>query len=191
MHLTFIPVIHQKDNKSGKIVDKISCSEFWKGKNSYKNLQDNFYSYMVRSGFNLERGNSKDNEHIPIEKLKKITNYEVQEMFKDNNTLEQEVVTNDVEVLRENYKRVIKKYNNIAKRYTKVKNIVDETMYKAEELQKENQELKQENIKLEKEVSTLKDFINKTFECIHTLFDFPIDSLKRIVKSFWENIKSK
>ena len=72
MHLVFIPVVHTKD-KNGKAVDKISCSEFWKGKNSYKFLQDNYYSYMTKAGFNLERGNREGNEHIPIEKLKKIT----------------------------------------------------------------------------------------------------------------------
>lgn len=191
LHLIFIPVVHKKDNKSGKTVDKISCSEFWKGKNSYKILQDNFYSYMVRSGFDLERGNTEDNEHIPIEKLKKVTNYEVQEMFKETNNLESEVITNDIELLKENYKKVILKYNTIAKRYTKIKNVVDETMYKVEKVQEENRELKQENIKLEKEVATLKDFINKTFECVHTLFDFPLERLKNIVKNFWERMRNK
>lgn len=189
MHIVFIPVIHKKDSKSGQTFDKISCSEFWKGKNSYKILQDNFYSYMIKSGFNLERGNQIENEHIPIEKLKKITNYEVQEIFKESNNLEQEVITNNVEILRDNYKRVIRKFNTIAKRYTKIKNIVDETMYKAEQLQEENQELKKENIKLENEVITLKDYISKAFECVHILFDFPIERLKNIVNNFWENIR--
>lgn len=189
LHLVFIPVIHKQDAKSGKTIDKISCTEFWKGKNSYKILQDNFYSYMVKSGFDLERGNKEENEHIPIEKLKKVTNYEVQEIFKETNNLEQKIVTNNVEILKENYKRVIKKFNTIAKRYTKIKNTVDETMYKAEQLQEENRELKRENSKLEKEVETLKDFINKIFECVHILFDFPIERLKSIVKNFWENIR--
>lgn len=187
LHLVFIPVIHKKDSKSGKITDKISCTEFWKGKNSYKILQDNFYSYMVRSGFDLERGNKEENEHIPIEKLKKVTNYEVQEMFKETNYLEQEIVTNDVEVLRDNYKRAIKKFNTLAKRYTKIKNVVDETMYKVEQVQEENRELRQENIKLEKEVETLKDFIDKTFECVHIMFDFPIERLKSIVRNFYRS----
>lgn len=110
-------------------------------------------------------------------------------MFKETNYLEQEIVTNDVEVLRDNYKRAIKKFNTLAKRYTKIKNVVDETMYKAEQVQEENRELRQENIKLEKEVETLKDFIDKTFECVHIMFDFPIERLKNIVKNFWDNMK--
>lgn len=189
LHLVFIPVVHKKDSKSGKVIDKISCSEFWKGKNSYKILQDNFYSYMIRSGFDLERGNKEENEHIPIEKLKKVTNYEVQEMFKETNNLEQEVITDNIEVLKDNYKRVIRKFNTVAKRYTKIKNIVDETMFKTERLQRENQELKRENVKLKNEVETLKNFINKTFKCVHILFDFPIERLKSIVQNFWENVR--
>jgi hypothetical protein len=31
---------------------------------------------MTNSGFDLERGNSKENKHIPIETLKSVTNYE-------------------------------------------------------------------------------------------------------------------
>ena len=47
MHLVFLPVVHNLDTKSGKLVDKISCSEFWRGKNSYKELQDKFYDYIA------------------------------------------------------------------------------------------------------------------------------------------------
>ena len=74
MHLVFIPVVHTKD-KEGNEIDKIACSEYWKGKDSYKRLQDNFYAYITKAGFDLERGNTKENTHISIETLKKITNY--------------------------------------------------------------------------------------------------------------------
>ena len=99
MHIVFIPVVHTI-NKKGKEINKIACSEFWKGRESYRILQDRFYKYVTESGFDLERGNTKDNEHIPIEKLKKITNFEVQEMFKDTNCLEQEKITDNIEVMR-------------------------------------------------------------------------------------------
>lgn len=59
MHLIFIPVVHKLDKKSGKTFDKISCTEFWHGRNSYKILQDNFYKYMTRAGFELSRGETK------------------------------------------------------------------------------------------------------------------------------------
>lgn len=31
MHLVFLPVVHTTDKKGNKI-DKLACSEFWKGK---------------------------------------------------------------------------------------------------------------------------------------------------------------
>ena len=162
LHIVFIPVVHTT-NKKGKEINKIACSEFWKGKESYRILQDRFYKYVTDNGFDLERGNTKDNEHIPIEKLKKITNFEVQEMFKDTNCLEQEKITDNIEVMRNDYKRVINKFNTLAKRYTRIKNIVEETMYKTEQVQEENYVLKQENKELKKEVLTLRDYIYKTF----------------------------
>lgn len=55
MHLVYIPVIDSK-NKKGEKIRKISASEFWKGKGSYKTLQDNFYKYIKEKGFDLERG---------------------------------------------------------------------------------------------------------------------------------------
>ena len=64
---------------------------------------------MIKSGFNLERGNKEENEHIPIEKLKKITSYETQEMFEESKHYEQEKVTNDIEIMRNDYKRVLLK----------------------------------------------------------------------------------
>ena len=183
LHIVFIPVVHTT-NKKGKEINKIACSEFWKGKESYRILQDRFYKYVTDNGFDLERGNTKDNEHIPIEKLKKITNFEVQEMFKDTNCLEQEKITDNIEIMRNEYKRVINKFNTLAKRYTKIKNIVEETMYKTEQIQKENYTLKQENKELKKEVLTLRDYIDKTFEYVSLLFDFSKDRLKRLVNSF-------
>ena len=183
LHILFIPVVHKKD-KEGKEINKIACSEFWKGRESYRILQDKFYKYVTDNGFDLERGNTKDNEHIPIEKLKKITNYEIQEMFKDTKHLEKEKTTNNIEIMRDDYKRVIGKFNTLAKRYTRIKNTVEETMIKAEQIQVENYNLKQENKELKKEVITLKNYIDKTFEYVSLLFDFSKDRLKRLVNSF-------
>jgi hypothetical protein len=183
LHILFVPVVHKKD-KNGNEINKIACSEYWKGKDSYKKLQDKFYSYMTKSGFDLERGNKDENEHIPIEKLKKITSYEVQEMFKDTKHLEQEKITNDIEIMRNDYKRVINKFNTLAKRYTRIKNVVEETMSKAEQIQEENFELKQENTNLKKEVISLKNYIDKTFEYVSLLFDFSKERLKNLVNSF-------
>ncbi len=190
LHIVFIPVVHTKDKK-GNNINKIACSEFWKGKESYRILQDKFYKCVTDNGFDLERGNTNGNEHINIEQLKKITNYEMQTMFENTQNYEQEKVTNDIEVMREYYRRVINKCNTLAKRYTKVKSIVNETMYKVEQIQVENNNLKQENAKLKNELIKLKDYIDKTFEYIGLLFDFPKDRLKRLVNSFIERMNLK
>ena len=38
---------------------------------------------MTKSGFNLERGNTKENKYIDIERLKRLTNYEMQQYEKN------------------------------------------------------------------------------------------------------------
>lgn len=75
MHLVFIPVVHTKDKK-GNDIDKIACSEFWKAKDSYRQLQDAFYNYMVANNFELERGNPSEKIHLSVEDYKNITNFE-------------------------------------------------------------------------------------------------------------------
>lgn len=72
MHLVFIPVVHTTDKK-GNAIDKIACSEFWKAKDSYRQLQNAFHSYITANGFDLERGNPSERVHLSVEDYKKIT----------------------------------------------------------------------------------------------------------------------
>lgn len=75
MHLVFIPVVHTQDKK-GNDIDKIACSEFWKEKDSYRQLQDAFYNYIKSNNFELERGNENGRVHLSVEDYKKITGFE-------------------------------------------------------------------------------------------------------------------
>jgi len=75
MHLVFIPVVHTQDKK-GNNIDKIVCSEFWKEKDSYRQLQDGFYNYIKANNFNLERGKEDGRVHLSVEEYKKITGFE-------------------------------------------------------------------------------------------------------------------
>lgn len=75
MHLVFIPVVHTQDKK-GNNIDKIACSEFWKEKDSYRQLQDSFYKYVKANNFNLERGKEEARVHLSVEEYKKITGFE-------------------------------------------------------------------------------------------------------------------
>ena len=99
LHLVFVPVIHTKD-KQGNTIDKIACSQYWKGKDSYRQLQDKFYSYMI-----------------------------------------------------------------------------------------ENTNLKTENMNLKSENRTLKNYIDKTFEVVKHLFNFPTKLFKNIVEDFITHIE--
>ncbi|HHX63211.1 MAG TPA: hypothetical protein GX707_21240 [Epulopiscium sp.] len=76
-HLTYIPVV-EATNKKGQEIQKINCSEFWKGFNSYGKLQDNFYDHMKEQGFDLERGERNEGreerrEHMSVQKFKEET----------------------------------------------------------------------------------------------------------------------
>ena len=78
MHLTFIPVIHTKDEQ-GNAIDKICARDFWRGTDSYRKLQNDFHKYVTSKGFDLERGLPVEEtgaKHYKIEDLKKITNFE-------------------------------------------------------------------------------------------------------------------
>lgn len=78
MHLMFVPVVHTKD-KEGNKIDKICARDFWKGRNSYRKLQDTYFNHVKSKGFDLERGmfiEDTGRKHYTIEEYKKITNYE-------------------------------------------------------------------------------------------------------------------
>lgn len=75
LHLVFIPVIHTQDKK-GNDIDKIACSEFWKGYDSFRDLQDNFYQTMKEHGFDLERGQTSHKKHLTVQDYKEITNFD-------------------------------------------------------------------------------------------------------------------
>ena len=178
LHLVFIPVVHTKDKKGNK-VDKIACSQYWKGKDSYRQLQDNFYSYMIEHRFDLERGNTKDNTHIPIETLKQITNYENIKYELSNEQIKSISTKNTNLILQQN-KELIQYTNKLKLQLSKTYPLIN----KAEQLQKENTYLKTENVKLKTENNRLKNYIDKTFEVVKHLFNFPSGILKNIVDDF-------
>ena len=179
MHLVFIPVIHKEDKKTAKQIDKIACSEYWKGKDSYRELQDNFYKYITEHGFNLERGKTSNSKHLNIETLKQITNYE---NIKYELTQEQiqPINTKNPELILEQNSKLIKHTNKLKEQLSKSYMAIN----RVEKLEKENYILKQENEELKKENSKLRNYIQKTFEVVKHLFDFPLDRFKRLVDNF-------
>lgn len=165
--------------KNGNFIKKIACSEYWKGKDSYKKLQDSFYKYIVENGFDLERGKEREVEHLSTEKLKQITNYENIKYELSQEEIQPLETKNTALVLAQN-KELVKYVNklkfHLSKSYTAI-----ETMNK---LQKENANLQFENQELKRENHKLKNYIRNTFEVVKHLFNFPVDSFKRLVDNF-------
>lgn len=100
MHLVFLPVVHTTDKK-GNAIDKLACSEFWKEKDSYRNLQNAFYDYMVSHNFNLLRGLPKEEtnrQHLDIKEYKELTNFNVTKELVESITLDipKEININDL-----------------------------------------------------------------------------------------------
>ena len=186
LHIVFIPVIHKLDRKSGKMIDKISCSEFWKGKDSYKKLQDSFYKCVKDNGFDLERGKSNNVEHLSTEKLKQITDYENIKSELKNNKIKEIDNTNLQIVVAQNKKLVV--YTNKLKSYL-AKSF--KAMERVDNIQVENKDLKQENYELKQENKRLKEYLEHTFEYVSLLFDFSKNRLKRLVDTFVNSLNKE
>lgn len=186
LHLIFMPVIRKKDKKSGKEIEKIACSEYWKGKDSYKRLQDNFYEYIAKNGFDLERGNNREIEHLSTEKLKQITNYD-NIKYEMTHEQVQPINSKNISVIIQQNQELVKYANKLKEQVSKSFTAIN----MVERLQKENNILKSENERLRQENSGLRNYINKTFEVVRNLFDFPIDTFKRLVNNFIEHFEKE
>ena len=145
MHLIYIPVIHTKD-KEGNEIDKICARDFWRGRDSYRDLQNEFYKYITSKGFDLERGLQIEEtgaKHQKIEELKKITNFENTKKVLENVKLELPEIPNinDIKLIKLNKEKV---ENEIIKPK-------DELI----------QELYQDNITLHRELSKQAKIVNE------------------------------
>ena len=183
MHLVFLPVVHTTDKK-GNSIDKLACSEFWKAKDSYRQLQDAFYKYMVENGFNLQRGLPKEEtgrEHYSVEEYKKITNFKQTKEILDNMKLELPDVPDITDI---NINRLSKKRDGkILEEIIKPKDNVIQNLYQdninlhrqlsrqaqvieeAEKYQKERDNIIADNEKLHDEVDNIKiEYNKKEFE---------------------------
>ena len=179
MHLIFLPVVHTTDKK-GNSIDKLACSEFWKAKDSYRQLQDAFYKYMVENGFDLQRGLPKEEtnrQHYSVEEYKKITNFKQTKEILRNMKLELPDVPDiaDINVNRLSKKRDEKILEEIIKpKDNVIQNLYQDNMNlhrqlsrqaqiieEAEKYQKERDDIIADNEKLHDEVDNIKTEYNK------------------------------
>ena len=183
MHLIFLPVVHTTDKK-GNPIDKLACSEFWKAKDSYRQLQDTFYKYMVENGFDLQRGLPKEEtnrEHYSVEEYKKITNFKQTKEILKNMKLELPEVPeiDDIKMARWSKKRDEKILEDIIKPKDDLINKLyqdnwlmhqqllrqEKMVEKAEKYEKERNKIIEDNENLHNEVEQMKkDYKQKEFD---------------------------
>ena len=183
MHLVFLPVVHTQDKK-GNSIDKLACSEFWKAKDSYRQLQDAFYNYMVQNGFELQRGIPREEtgrEHYSVEEYKKITNFKQTKEILNNMKLELPDIPDitDININRLSKKRDEKIIEEIIKpKDNVIQNLYQDNMNlhrqlsrqaqvieEAEKYQKERDRIMADNEKLHCEVDNIKtEYDKKEFE---------------------------
>lgn len=183
MHLVYIPVVHTKDKK-GNDIEKIACSEFWKEKDSYRQLQNSFYEYMINHNFELERGipvEETERNHVDLKEFKEITNFEKTKETLSNIKLELPNVPNlkDINVNKLSKKRdekileeIIKPkdnmikdlyHDNIALRHELLSK--SKMFEQAEKYQQERDKIIKDNNALHNEVEEIKsEYKDKEFE---------------------------
>ena len=183
MHLIFLPVVHTTDKK-GNPIDKLACSEFWKAKDSYRQLQYAFYKYMVKNGFDLQRGLLKEEtnrEHYSVEEYKKITNFKQTKEILKNIKLELPDVPDiaDININRLSKKRDEKILEDIIKPKDDLINKLyqdnwlmyqqllrqEKMVEKATKYEKERNKIIEDNENLHNEVEQIKkDYKQKEFD---------------------------
>ena len=198
MHLVYIPVIHTKD-KEGKDIYKICCRDFWKGRDSYRQLQNAFHKYITSKGFDLERGLPVEEtgaKHEKIEDLKKLTNFENTKKVLDNIKLELPDTPdiNDIKLIKLNREKVEneiikpkddmieKLYNekiSLQKELLKQVNLVNE----AEKYQKERDFILTDN----KELHNTVEHLEHEYKKKNNTLDLKFENRKRELEEEFEN----
>ena len=211
MHLMFVPVVHTKD-KDGNDIDKICARDFWKGRDSYRKLQDSYFNHVKSRGFDLERGmfvEDTDRKHYTVEEYKKITNYEnTKKVLKeikleipevpDINEISKFSIKRDEKILKEIIKPkddLIKELyeDNLSlhKELSKQSKVVDEAV----KYQKEREILLADNKSLHSQIENIKtEYKEKEFDLDWNYkkqikkLEKEINHLHKIIDKFYETV---
>ena len=148
--------------------------------------------YMQEKGFDVERRiTGPENEEIRLRYYKMVTGFELYKYNKMRLKNEEVKDTDDINFLKEEYKRLVKKCNIFANEYINIKAIVDSNAENFEKISKENEAIKKENRRLNRIIDYLKKHIRKSYECVSLLFDIPVNNIKSIVRRFVDSEKEK
>ena len=181
LHLLFLPVVHTTDKK-GNPIDKLACSEFWKAKDSYRQLQNAFFEYMLSNGFELQRGLPKEETervHYTLKEYKNITNFEQTKEILKNIKLElpetpdikdfkrlsfnrdEKILEEIIKLKDEVIDKLYQDNFNLHKELSGQANIIDE----AEKYQKERDSILTDNKELHNQVNNIKaEYKEKEFD---------------------------
>ena len=194
LHLMFVPVVHTKD-KDGKPIEKICARDFWKGRNSYRKLQDAYFEHVKSKGFDLERGlyvEETNRKNLSVEEFKKVTNYAKTKEILKTITLElpdtpelqdiKKLVLNRDKIIEEQIikpqNKLIKELHNenvaLHKELSKQTEIIDV----AEEFVKEKESLQNENKNLERTICLLQQSKNQDEEDLKFEYENKIDHIE-------------
>ena len=213
MHLIFLPIVHTKDKK-GNDIDKLACSEFWKAKDSYRQLQNAFFKYMVDNGFALLRGLPKEETnrvHYTLKEYKNITNFEQTKETLKNIKLELPDVPDitDININRLSKKRdekiledIIKPKDDLINELYQNNLLMNQQLLRqakmveeAEKYQKERNKIIADNIDLHKQVDNIKAEYQQKEDNLEWKYKGKIHKLEeennqlhRIVDKFHETI---
>ena len=211
MHLMFVPVVHTKD-KNRNDIDKICARDFWKGRDSYRKLQDAYFNHVKSKGFDLERGmfvEDTDRKHYTVEEYKKITNYENTKKVLKEIKLEIPEVPNINEISKFSIKRdekilkeIIKPKDDLIKELykdnlslhkelSKQSKVVDEAV----KYQKERDNIIADNKTLHNQVENIKtEYKEKEFDLDWNYkkqikkLEKEINHLHKIIDKFYETV---
>lgn len=162
MHVTYIPVINGKDRK-GNPCKRINCSEFWKGRDSYSRLQDEYYDFITARGYDLERGvKGSTAEHLSVAEFKlKKTEEQIADLEKQISEVESvdeiksaNLPLNKVAINKSDYENLL----STAKHYVSARKAEEENIsLRAENfsLKNKNEELRSENGRISNQLHTL------------------------------------
>ena len=197
MHLVFLPVVHTTDKK-GNAIDKLACSEFWKAKDSYRQLQDAFYNYMVQNGFELQRGIPREEtgrEHYSVEEYKKITNFKQTKEILNNMKLELPDIPDitDININRLSKKRdekiledIIKPKDDLINELYQNNLLMHQQLLRqakmveeAEKYQKERNKIMADNIDLHKQVDNIKAEYQQKEDNLEWKYEYRINKLEK------------
>ena len=197
LHLVFLPIVHTQDKK-GNNIDKLACSEFWKAKDSYRQLQNAFYDYMVSHNFELERGLPKEEtgrEHLDLKEYKEITNFEKTKETLKNIKLELPDVPDidDIRMVRWSKKRdekiledIIKPKNDLINELYQNNLLMHQQLLRqakmveeAEKYQKERNKIMADNIDLHKQVDNIKAEYQQKEDNLEWKYEYRINKLEK------------